>query len=292
MSTRRVRRRAAPARPAVPAQLVGRDRARARRRRRRRRAVRAALRAALARPHRRRARSPAPARVPARHRLPRPRRAQPACCTAAARCSALGGSRRSLAYLVGATDRPASAAYSRGARRPVLMRAVDVLLAFPPLLFLLVLRGRRRRRRSCVLVIGIAVDPGPRHRAHHPRGDARGVGRGLVEAAVARGERTRCDPAPRDPAEHLGRRSLADVGLRFTVLDPARSRALNFLGLGVQPPAADWALMITENRDGHHAQPLGRGRAGGADRAADDRGQPDRRRRSRAASARSSRAER
>ena len=25
---------------------------------------------------------------------------------------------------------------------------------------------------------------------------------------------------------------------------------MNFLGLGLQPPAADWALMISENRDG------------------------------------------
>ena len=30
---------------------------------------------------------------------------------------------------------------------------------------------------------------------------------------------------------------------------------MNFLGLGLQPPAADWALMISENRDGPDPQP-------------------------------------
>jgi ABC-type dipeptide/oligopeptide/nickel transport system permease subunit len=30
---------------------------------------------------------------------------------------------------------------------------------------------------------------------------------------------------------------------------------VNFLGLGLQPPAADWALMISENREGITLQP-------------------------------------
>jgi ABC-type dipeptide/oligopeptide/nickel transport system permease subunit len=31
--------------------------------------------------------------------------------------------------------------------------------------------------------------------------------------------------------------------------------AVNFLGLGLQPPQADWALMIAENRSGLALQP-------------------------------------
>ena len=30
---------------------------------------------------------------------------------------------------------------------------------------------------------------------------------------------------------------------------------MNFLGLGLQPPRADWALMISENRGGFSLQP-------------------------------------
>jgi len=40
---------------------------------------------------------------------------------------------------------------------------------------------------------------------------------------------------------------LVDAGLRFTysILIIA---SVNFLGLGLQPPRSDWALMVTENR--------------------------------------------
>jgi ABC-type dipeptide/oligopeptide/nickel transport system permease subunit len=40
---------------------------------------------------------------------------------------------------------------------------------------------------------------------------------------------------------------LVDSGLRFTysILIIA---SVNFLGLGLQPPASDWALMISDNR--------------------------------------------
>ena len=40
---------------------------------------------------------------------------------------------------------------------------------------------------------------------------------------------------------------LVDFGLRFTysILIIA---SVNFLGLGLQPPSSDWALMISENR--------------------------------------------
>ena len=40
---------------------------------------------------------------------------------------------------------------------------------------------------------------------------------------------------------------VADAGPRFTV-SILLVAAVNFLGLGVAPPAADWALMISENR--------------------------------------------
>ena len=42
---------------------------------------------------------------------------------------------------------------------------------------------------------------------------------------------------------------MADVGLRFTYAIILVA-SVNFLGLGLQPPAADWALIISENRNG------------------------------------------
>jgi ABC-type dipeptide/oligopeptide/nickel transport system permease subunit len=47
---------------------------------------------------------------------------------------------------------------------------------------------------------------------------------------------------------------LADAGLRLTwsILLIA---AVSFLGLGDQPPASNWALMIAENRTGLSLQP-------------------------------------
>ena len=42
---------------------------------------------------------------------------------------------------------------------------------------------------------------------------------------------------------------MADAGLRFT-FSIILVASVNFFGLGLQPPDADWALMISENRDG------------------------------------------
>jgi peptide/nickel transport system permease protein len=42
---------------------------------------------------------------------------------------------------------------------------------------------------------------------------------------------------------------MADVGLRFTY-SIILVASVNFLGLGLEPPAADWALIISENRTG------------------------------------------
>ena len=82
------------------------------------------------------------------------------------------------------------------------MRSVDVLLAFPPLLFLLVLIDRRGHRRD---------GAGARRRGDPAPGIGRIVrtatlevsARGYVEAAVARGERTAAILRREIAAEHL-----------------------------------------------------------------------------------------
>ena len=46
----------------------------------------------------------------------------------------------------------------------------------------------------------------------------------------------------------------ADAGARFTG-SFLLIAGLNFLGLGLQPPAADWATMVAENRTAIRIQP-------------------------------------
>jgi peptide/nickel transport system permease protein len=77
--------------------------------------------------------------------------------------------------------------------------------------------------------------------------------RGYVEAAVARGERL---PAllGREILPNVLGTVLADAGIRLTASILILA-SVNFLGLGLQPPAADWALMISENRGGITLQP-------------------------------------
>ena len=100
--------------------------------------------------------------------------------------------------------------------------------------------------------------------------------RGYVEAAVARGERTFAI-LRREILPNIVAPIAADVGLRFTY-SIILVASVNFLGLGLQPPAADWALMISENRDGSTLNPWAILVAGGPDRAAHDRREPRRRR--------------
>jgi ABC-type dipeptide/oligopeptide/nickel transport system permease subunit len=70
--------------------------------------------------------------------------------------------------------------------------------------------------------------------------------RSYVEAAVARGEPT-IRTLRRDVLPNISPILFADIGIRFgwAVIIIA---SMNFLGLGLKPPAADWGIMISENR--------------------------------------------
>jgi peptide/nickel transport system permease protein len=137
------------------------------------------------------------------------------------------------------------AGYSRSRVDPVLMRSVDVMLAFPPLLFLLVLIGGAGTGVD-VLVVGVAVIQAPAISRIVRTATLEVSVRGYVEAAIARGERASA-VILREVLPNILAPVLVDAGLRFTysILIIA---SVNFLGLGLQPPASDWALMISENR--------------------------------------------
>lgn len=139
------------------------------------------------------------------------------------------------------------AGYRRGWVDQALMRVVDVLLAFPSLVFLLLLAAAFGRGIGPIVWATALIQATAIARILRTAALEQSV-RGFVEAAVARGDSTR-SVLFREILPNLYGTIAADVGLRFTwsVLLIA---SVNFLGLGMQPPDADWGLMISENRGG------------------------------------------
>lgn len=164
---------------------------------------------------------------------------------------ALAGLATALAYVV-ATPIGLIAGYARSWVDPVLMRTMDVLLAIPPVLLLLVL-ATGTGASTVVLVLGIALVHLPQIARIVRAATLETSVRGYVEAAEARGDPT-TRVLGREILPNIAGPVLADLGVRLTgsILLAA---TVNFLGLGLQPPAADWALMISENRDGISIQP-------------------------------------
>jgi peptide/nickel transport system permease protein len=158
---------------------------------------------------------------------------------------ALAAAATALAYLVGLAI-GLVAGYSRSIADPLLMRTVDVMLAFPPLLFLLVLIAGAGSSVG-VLIVGVAAIQAPGISRIVRTATLEVSLRGYVEAAVARGERPFA-VIRREVLPNILAPVLVDGGLRFTfsILIIA---SVNFLGLGLQPPSSDWARMIGENRE-------------------------------------------
>jgi ABC-type dipeptide/oligopeptide/nickel transport system permease subunit len=139
------------------------------------------------------------------------------------------------------------AGYTRSKLDPLLMRTVDVMLAFPPLLFLLILITGAGTGVG-VLVVGVAAIQAPGISRIVRTATLEVSVRGYVEAAIARGDRTHVI-LRREILPNIWGTIVADGGPRFTV-SILLVAAVNFLGLGLSPPAADWAMMISENRSG------------------------------------------
>jgi peptide/nickel transport system permease protein len=147
------------------------------------------------------------------------------------------------------------AAYSRGLLDEVLMRAQDVVFAFPQLVFALVLVATVGPK-LWLLVLAVGITTMPRV-ARVTRGAAvEIVERDFVRAAEGIG-------VPRrkillsEILPNVTSPLVVEVTLRLT-FNIAVIAALSFLGFGLQPPAADWGLMINENRQGLLAdQPWG-----------------------------------
>lgn len=156
-----------------------------------------------------------------------------------------------LAYFLGVSI-GLLAAFKRGATDVVLTAALDVMLAFPPLLFVLLLVTAGAQSKWSV-VPAVAVIFAPRI-ARIVRGAALELAtREFVEAAVARGERLRWTLF-QEVLPNLSPTIVADLGIRFTA-SIILIASVGFLGFGEPPPAANWGTMIGENRQAILIQP-------------------------------------
>jgi peptide/nickel transport system permease protein len=137
------------------------------------------------------------------------------------------------------------AGYRRSLIDPILMRGVDVLLAFPALLILLLLVAGLGPHVP-VLIVGVAIVQLPPIARIIRTATLEVSTRGYVEAAQARGERTSA-VLGREILPNVAPVVLADFGIRFgySIILIA---SVNYLGLGLAPPAADWGLMTAENQ--------------------------------------------
>lgn len=155
------------------------------------------------------------------------------------------------AYLIGVAL-GLLAGYNRGRLDGVLMRSLDVVLAFPPILLLLVLAAGAGTGLSTIVPGVILVNvPGIARIVRSATLEL--VGRAYVEAAVLRGESV-ATILRREILPNISGVLLADAGPRLSgsIILVA---GLNYLGIGVDPPAPDWGAMIFENRGGISVQP-------------------------------------
>jgi len=144
------------------------------------------------------------------------------------------------------------AGYSRSWLDETVMRVLDVLLAFPQIVFALLLMSMIGTK-LWLIVVAVAL-------THLPR-TARIV-RGATLEVVERDfiKRAEVMGVPRrrilfgEILPNISSPVLVEFGLRLTY-SIGIVAGLSFLGFGLQPPASDWGLMINENRIGLTLQP-------------------------------------
>jgi peptide/nickel transport system permease protein len=137
------------------------------------------------------------------------------------------------------------AGYRPGLASEVIMRGLDVMMSFPPImLVLLILAVTPPSLMKTALAIGVLFVPPIARVVRSVTIDL--MSEDFVEAARSRGERT-WYILLRELLPNVWPVLMVEASLRvvFAVLLGA---VLSFLGFGVQPPAADWGLMISNGR--------------------------------------------
>ena len=144
------------------------------------------------------------------------------------------------------------AGYARRVWDETVMRLLDVVLAFPSIvLAMLFVSLFGPQLWLIVLMVGISHAP---RIARVTRASALEISqRDFVHAAEALGV-SRRNILFREILPNITSPLLVEFGLRLTY-SIGIIAGLSFLGFGMQPPAADWGLMINENRIGITVQP-------------------------------------
>ena len=148
-----------------------------------------------------------------------------------------------IAFLVGSLA-GLTAATLGGWVDQTLGRVVDTLMAIPQLVFaLLLLTIVGTNIVNLILVIALLYSPLVFRLARAVAGNI--VVMDYIEAARLRGEKTSY-LIVKEILPNATAPLVAEFGLRFCFVFLAIS-ALSFLGLGIQPPTADWGSMVREN---------------------------------------------
>jgi len=140
-----------------------------------------------------------------------------------------------------------TAAVSRGPIDTVLSRFNDLMMSIPTLIFALVVLAVLPQSIFILILVMAVLDSTRVYRLG--RAVALDVAvMEFVEAAKLRGE-GRVWIIFREILPNTLSPLLAEFGLRFAFAILFLS-TLSFLGLGIQPPAADWGGMVKDNKDG------------------------------------------
>jgi peptide/nickel transport system permease protein len=140
-----------------------------------------------------------------------------------------------------------SAAYLRGRSDGIIMRTVDVILAFPQLVFALLLLSLLGPK-LWLITIAVGFSHAPQV-ARVLRSATLDISeRDFVKAAELQGMRS-AKVMTKEILPNLVSPLMVEAGLRLTY-SIVIIAGLAFLGFGQPPPAANWGLMINENRTG------------------------------------------
>jgi peptide/nickel transport system permease protein len=165
----------------------------------------------------------------------------------------IAGAATILAIIAG-TAAGVVSAYRGGRVDSIIMRSVDVLLGIPQLVFVLMLLSVIGAK-TWLVILAVGLSQAPQV-ARVLRAAAQDVSeRDYVKAVAAWGVPPRT-VIRRHVVPSLISPLMVESALRlsFSIILVA---GLAFLGLGAQPPTADWGLMINENRVGIAANPWG-----------------------------------
>lgn len=144
------------------------------------------------------------------------------------------------------------AAYARNWLDDLLMRTNDVLLAFPQIIFVL-LAVSAVGPKLWLIVLTVGLTHAPRVARVIRGAGLEVVERDFIKSAEVVGEK-RWRIIFSELLPNVTSPLLVEIGLRMTY-SIGLVAGISFLGFGLQPPTADWGLMINENRLSITVQP-------------------------------------